>query len=307
MCSHCHICKSLDYHTVSRLCSAVNSPGKAVERTSNLYKASRTGLQSAGSRYSYQRVTTPIPQTQPHLVPQAARLFQLLPNLCKLLPPLRRLARPLERIPIHPLTIHPNLPRILPQNYLPCRQPCPIIHIPQPRPSRADTIPVLKNAHLEPPPSAEEEIARACGASATHQLGGGEEGLHGAFLHLVKVEDAAVLEVRGRDWRVDGEMDVRCRELDVGGEEQHMVDMDGGRSAVQIEGHVTRGVGVVAVFGIERAVFECREGCDFDILGDGFAVGGDDVSRRKRDERGKEEAQTHTRIWMLSRLQRHRR
>lgn len=155
----------------------------------------------------------------------------------------------------------------------------------------------------------EEEIACACGALAAHELGGGEEGLHGAFLDVVEIEDAAVLEARGGDRRVNRERDVRGRELDVGGEEEHVVDMDGGRSAVEVEGHVARGVGVVAVFRIERAVFNWGEGCDLDILGDGFA-GGKDVNSIccwGKHERGEGEYATHTRIWMLLRLQRHRR
>ena len=52
-----------------------------------------------------------------------------------------------------------------------------------------------------------------------------------------------------------------------------MVDVERGWSAVEVERHMAGRVGMVAVFGVQGAVFECGKGFDLNILGNGFAGG----------------------------------
>ena len=69
----------------------------------------------------------------------------------------------------------------------------------------------------------------------------------------------------------DGEGDVRGGELDVGGKQEHVVDVEGGMGAVEVERHMAGGIGVVAVFGVKGSVFDGGERRDLYLLCDGFA------------------------------------
>ena len=92
-------------------------------------------------------------------------------------------------------------------------------------------------------------------------------------MDAIKVEDAARAERFGRHrTSADGEGEIGSGKLNVGGTEEHVIDMaiiDGG--AIEVEGHEAGGIGRIAVRGVQRAVLDGRERIDLDAFGNSFS------------------------------------
>ena len=85
-------------------------------------------------------------------------------------------------------------------------------------------------------------------------------------MDAVREEDASLFEIFRRDVFIEGEFDVRGGELDIRGFDENMVDVEFGWGTIDVEGHMAGGVGHVAVFGVERTIFDRLEGVDFDVF-----------------------------------------
>ena len=84
-------------------------------------------------------------------------------------------------------------------------------------------------------PRAEEEIG-VCSQGVAEWTFGGLEGLHGRFGDAVDKEDSASGESDGVKAFGEGELDVVGRELDVGGADEDVVDVEVVGGAVEVEG-----------------------------------------------------------------------